>query len=166
MFRYILMGRPTLAALACLLIVPQISLAQYSSFPGDWPQPGRGPGYGHSGYGGWSDALAFPYNGLGGTHSGPAYASFRAYAVVPYTAPTVAQAFVRVHVPADAKVFFDKSATVQTGSDRLFVTPPLDRGERYSYAVSARWIDNGKERRETRTVPLIAGQTVDVDFAR
>lgn len=70
---------------------------------------------------------------------------------------------IHVHVPADAQVFVDGTATRQTGPDRNFITPPLDRSD-YTYDVTARWMDNGKERRESRTVRLIPGQTVNLDF--
>jgi len=74
-----------------------------------------------------------------------------------------ARASIRVRVPANAQVFFDDTPTSQTGPERMFVTGPLDSGN-YSYTISARWMDNGQERRETRNARLIRGQTVDVDF--
>jgi uncharacterized protein (TIGR03000 family) len=97
----------------------------------------------------------------------PTYRSTGYYPMPAYTvAPIMASAYIRVRVPAGAQVFFDDNPTAQMGTDRLFVTPPLDRGERYSYVVSARWMEGGKERRESRTVPVAPGQTAAVDFAR
>jgi len=72
---------------------------------------------------------------------------------------------IHVHVPVDAQVLFDDTPTRQTGTERHFMTPPLDKSD-YSYQVTARWMDNGKERRETRTVRVIPGQTVNLDLTR
>jgi uncharacterized protein (TIGR03000 family) len=74
------------------------------------------------------------------------------------------RAYVHVRVRPDAQVFFDNSPTRQTGADRNFMTPQLDSNRRYSYDVSARWMENGEERRENRTVNLTPGQTAEVDF--
>jgi uncharacterized protein (TIGR03000 family) len=74
------------------------------------------------------------------------------------------RAFIHVRVPPNAQVFFDDTPTKQSGPERNFVTPPLD-GKNYSYDVSARWTDNnGKEQRESRTVRLTPGQSINVDF--
>ena len=48
-------------------------------------------------------------------------------------------ATIEISVPADAKVWFDDSATVQTGSERTYQTPPLPPGNTYSYAITAQW---------------------------
>jgi uncharacterized protein (TIGR03000 family) len=75
------------------------------------------------------------------------------------------RARIHVRVPADAQVMFDNSPTRQMGSERNFVTPPLEGNFRYTYEISARWRDaNGKERQENRTVRLTPGQTANVDF--
>ncbi len=78
-------------------------------------------------------------------------------------APDSKRTVIHVHVPADAQVLFDDTPMRQTGTDRHFMTPPLDRSD-YSYQVTVRWTENGKERRETRTVRAIPGQTVNLDF--
>jgi len=75
------------------------------------------------------------------------------------------RARIHVSVPTNAQVFFDDSPTRQQGSDREFVTPPLEANHNYTYQVSARWTDaNGKEHRENRTVRMTPGQSVNVNF--
>src|SRR5262249_16850065 len=44
-----------------------------------------------------------------------------------------ATAQVTVEVPAGAQVFFDGSPTTQTGTQRVYVTPPLPFGQEFSY---------------------------------
>jgi uncharacterized protein (TIGR03000 family) len=73
-------------------------------------------------------------------------------------------ASIHVRVPENAQVFFDDTPTTQTGRDRMFATAPLDSGKNYTYTISARWTENGQERRDSRTVRLNLGGTVDVDF--
>jgi uncharacterized protein (TIGR03000 family) len=74
------------------------------------------------------------------------------------------RAYIDVHVPANAQVLFDNSPTQQRGSERRFVTPQLDPNSHYTYKVTAQWMENGQERRESRTVRLTPGQTSEVNF--
>jgi uncharacterized protein (TIGR03000 family) len=69
-----------------------------------------------------------------------------------------------VIVPADAEVFFDGSPTTQTGTERVFASPPLTPGARYSYSIRARWTADGRPVEQTRAVPVTAGAQVRVDF--
>ncbi len=141
---------------------------------------GRGWGYGGYGYGGYG-GYGYPSN-----YSAPMYYDntyvyqppvYVDGGVVPSSyqslyppngtaqAPTDPnRAYIRVHVPADAQVYFENTATTQSGPDRLFSTPPLDPNQNYSYQISARWMQNGREVRQDRTVQLTPGHTVDVNF--
>jgi uncharacterized protein (TIGR03000 family) len=74
------------------------------------------------------------------------------------------RAYIRVRVPADAQVMFDGTPTKQTGTDRMFMTPSLAGNQNYTYDITAQWQENGKDRKQTKTVKLVPGQTVDVDF--
>jgi uncharacterized protein (TIGR03000 family) len=74
------------------------------------------------------------------------------------------RAYIRVNVPADAEVLFNGTATNQRGTMRMFQSPPLDANNNYSYEITARWMENGQERKQTRTVQLQPGSTVDVSF--
>jgi uncharacterized protein (TIGR03000 family) len=76
-------------------------------------------------------------------------------------------AFVRVEVPMDADVIFEGQKTEKTqqgGTDRLYVTPPLEKDKKYYYEVKARWMDNGKEVERTKRVDIQAGGRAVVDF--
>jgi uncharacterized protein (TIGR03000 family) len=69
-------------------------------------------------------------------------------------------------VPADAQVFFDDALTKETGTERIYVTPPLELGKTYTYSVRVRWQENGKTVQQTRTVDVSGGGNVRVDFTR
>jgi len=84
-----------------------------------------------------------------------------------YYEPAVAQqsATVLVQLPrADAKVWFDGSATTQQGMERSFYTPPLDPGGTFTYTIRARWLENGQTIDREQSVNVRPGQTVTVAF--
>jgi uncharacterized protein (TIGR03000 family) len=67
-------------------------------------------------------------------------------------------------VPPDAEVFFDGKPTKEKGTERVFLTPPLAVGEKYSYEILARWQEGGKVVERTRKVKVSVGARVRVDF--
>ena len=67
-------------------------------------------------------------------------------------------------VPSDADVFFDGSATTETGTERVFVTPALAVGQKFDYDIEAQWSANGQAVDQTRKVLVTAGANVRVDF--
>ena len=69
-----------------------------------------------------------------------------------------------VIVPADADVFIDGAPMTQTGTERIFNSPPLEKGYRYSYTIRARWTEDGSPVEQTRTVSVTPGKGVRVDF--
>jgi uncharacterized protein (TIGR03000 family) len=72
---------------------------------------------------------------------------------------------VTVFVPApDAQVWFDNKLTQQQGTERVFQSAPLEAGATYTYAVKARWTENGRPIEQERQVNVQAGQSVTVDF--
>jgi len=130
---------------------------------------GRGysPYYGGNFYGGryvYGNSYYVTPSYIDGTFA-PSYQSFYPPTGAIQNSADASRAMVRVHVPENAQVFFDDSPTTQTGPDRTFMTGPLEQGT-YSYTISARWMENGKERRENRTVRVIPGQTAEVDFMK
>jgi uncharacterized protein (TIGR03000 family) len=159
-------------AVATVLLFPLPSFAQFLD---RWQEWGNGYGYGRSGFDIGKPGSAFsPPNW-------PSYYPDRVFgyhghspAIIinvyppPVLAPVLPTAnpgaVIHVHVPADAQVSFEGTPTRQTGSDRLFLSPPLDPAQTYTYDISARWLQDGKERREERTVSVRAGHTVNVDF--
>ena len=143
-----------------------------------------GLGYYGLGYGGWG----YPYyGGYGyglGSYYSPYYYSSPTY-VTPYYSSTIVpttsyqslypattqstadptRAHIHVHVPPNAQVLFDNTPTREQGTDRDFVTPPLQPNAKgYTYEVTARWNQNGQEHRESRTIRVTPGGTTDVNF--
>jgi uncharacterized protein (TIGR03000 family) len=80
-------------------------------------------------------------------------------------APVDNSSIVTVNVPADAKVWFDGTETMGTGTVREFQSPGLTPGTKYHYDVKATWMENGKPVTQTRQVNVAAGARVNVDFA-
>ena len=83
-----------------------------------------------------------------------------------YAPPADNVAHMHVIVPPDAKVWFNGSPTQQAGSDREFASPPLVPGQDYSYDITARWTEDGREVTQTRHVDVRANADVVVDFTR
>ena len=73
-------------------------------------------------------------------------------------------ATVRVRVSPDARVYFEGELTTTTGPERLFESPPLERGRNYRYAIRAVWDENGREVVRTTSVVVRAGETASVDL--
>lgn len=76
------------------------------------------------------------------------------------------QALLIVRVPADAELRVGEHASTQRGPERLFLTPPLAVGNRYAYAVEARWTRDGQQKKVTRQVEFEPGQASVVDLTR
>jgi uncharacterized protein (TIGR03000 family) len=162
--------------------------AGWGGYRGGWGGwGGYGPGY-YSGVYGSRFGIGIgtaPYYGYGGGYYGPSYDYYTpSYVTTPsstvivtpdatttqssYYTPAAPdnRAHIEVRVPPDAQVFFDGDQTRQTGSDRMFVSPPLDSGRTYSYNIEARWTEDGRMVDQTRTVKVGAGSSEMVDFSR
>jgi uncharacterized protein (TIGR03000 family) len=74
------------------------------------------------------------------------------------------KARIIVIVPADADVYFDGQEMTQTGSERQFVTPPLEKGMTYNYSIRAVWTEDGRPIERTRKVTFQAGSQLRVDL--
>jgi uncharacterized protein (TIGR03000 family) len=94
-------------------------------------------------------------------YSGSAPAVAPASALLPADQP----ATVEVTAPADAEILFDGQRTSQTGTQRTFTTPPLEKGPSYHYDVTARW-RGGPADGQTQRVQVYAGAHVSVVFPR
>jgi uncharacterized protein (TIGR03000 family) len=84
-----------------------------------------------------------------------------------YSGPEAAQqaAAVTVVVPtADTQVWFGNTPTTQQGMERLFHSPALEPGKNFTYAIKARWMENGKAVERERQVRVQAGQRITVNF--
>lgn len=139
-----------------------------------------GRGYGYGGWGGWYGGYWPGGYGDYGYSYAPSYYGDDGYADPGYYAPpTYAQpmpyaqsnpipaniAEVRVIVPdPQATVMFDGHATSQTGTDRLFDTPPLAGTSQYH--IRATWMQNGQQMSQERVVSVTPGQLAVVDFTQ
>lgn len=70
---------------------------------------------------------------------------------------------VKVPQPG-AEVFVDGVKTAQTGTDRLFESPPLEAGKEFKYEVTARWVAGGFTVEKKKVVTGTPGEVVRVDF--
>ena len=73
---------------------------------------------------------------------------------------------INVKVPDGATVWFDGKKTVQGGTERNFVTPPLDTGKTFSYDLQAAWPQGNRLITQTRKIEFTAGGHTDVDFTK
>jgi uncharacterized protein (TIGR03000 family) len=71
---------------------------------------------------------------------------------------------INISVPANAQILFDDVKTAQGGTQRAFVSPPIERGYNYVYHITAKWQDGGKEVKQTREVKVRAGDVVNLNF--
>lgn len=76
------------------------------------------------------------------------------------------QARVAIQVPDDAEVEIEGVRMQQGGAVRDFVTPPLDPGKKYDYAIGAAWLENGKVISRQRMVNVQPGDNLDVDMRK
>jgi uncharacterized protein (TIGR03000 family) len=69
-----------------------------------------------------------------------------------------------VLLPApDASLWIENVRTCQTGTSRVFISPPLGPGN-YTYTVRAAWTEEGRQVTREKTVKVRPGQEVVVDF--
>jgi uncharacterized protein (TIGR03000 family) len=74
------------------------------------------------------------------------------------------RATIAVNLPEGAKLTFDDAATVSTGSDRLFITPPLERGKDFHYTLEAKLTRDGKTETTSEQITVRAGEQTRVDM--
>jgi uncharacterized protein (TIGR03000 family) len=75
-------------------------------------------------------------------------------------------ATLRVLVPVNAAtLIIQGTETRQTGSTRVFESPPLEAGKSYTYTIATRWMPNNYTTiTRTRTVSVKAGETTEADL--
>ncbi len=72
---------------------------------------------------------------------------------------------VEVRLPnAEAQVWFEGQLTRKQGTQRGFVSPPLEADKKYVYEVKARWTENGKVVERTQSVTVRPDGVSTVDF--
>jgi uncharacterized protein (TIGR03000 family) len=69
-----------------------------------------------------------------------------------------------VHVPEEAKVWFEDAPTAQTGALRLFISPSLLPAKTYAYTVRVAWPENGRLVSQTGLVTVRAEEVHCIDL--
>lgn len=82
----------------------------------------------------------------------------------PTLTTSVPNGVIMILVPADAQLWFGSTATSVMGSSRAFQLPPLESGRDYTYTIRAKWMENGRERDQTKEVTFRGGQSITVDM--
>lgn len=121
--------------------------------------------WGWNGYGGYYAGGEYGYPSYGGTlyqADGPTV-RYREPMPSPPAAPAD-RAILAMQVPADAKIWVQGEATKQDGAVRTFVSPPLEPGKAYTYAVKAQWKENGKAVEQSQSVTVRAGNRSQLLF--
>lgn len=81
------------------------------------------------------------------------------------TAVPADQAVIVVYAPPEATVSVGGQVSAQKGPERRFITgTPLVPGSVYSYEIVATWNENGKPKKEQRTVTFRPGEAKSVSF--
>lgn len=129
----------------------------------------RGNYYDDYGYYGYRSGRRFmPY--ASDYYYGPSYAGMPRRAYQASYPPEMTPApdlpvHVQVRVPApNAEVWFGTTKTAQTGTMRMFVSPPVAPNRTYTYEIRARWMKDGQPIEQTRSLEVQAGQRVTVEF--
>lgn len=77
------------------------------------------------------------------------------------------QAMIHILVPSpNARVWIEGQEMQQNqqGTERTFISPPLQRGSNYIYTIKAAWDENGRQVTRERKLPVTAGQHVSANF--
>jgi uncharacterized protein (TIGR03000 family) len=76
-------------------------------------------------------------------------------------------ALIDIKMPCFGELWVDGAPTEQLGTDRLFRSPPLEKGGEYVYVLRARWADDtGKTVEQTQRVHVHCGERVLVVFPK
>lgn len=79
----------------------------------------------------------------------------------------IPQSQIIVNVPdTNSRVWLQGQATQTVGTQRVFITPPLQPGFNYNYEIRVRTGEGNLAKDETRTVPVRSGEQVIVDFSQ
>ena len=78
--------------------------------------------------------------------------------------PNENQIALRVNVPDAVCVWIEGQPTRQMGTERVYLSPPLEPGKTYTYTVRAAWMANGREMTEEKKQEGQPGQEVAINF--
>lgn len=77
------------------------------------------------------------------------------------------EAVIQVIMPdPEAVLTIDGTKTTSVGRVRVLTPPPLEPGYNYSYKLQAMWTQNSETIADVRTVQVVPGRAVVVDFSR
>ena len=71
---------------------------------------------------------------------------------------------IDVRAPAGADIWFEEVKTLQGGSFRQFLSPPLTPGRGYNYEMRVRWLEGARPVEQTRRLTVYAGDRIAIDF--
>lgn len=74
--------------------------------------------------------------------------------------------WVVTDAPEGAEIWVDGQLVTRRGAEWRWTSPALTTGQRRSYAVRARWNENGRVVNQTRTINVQGTGTTTVDFTR
>lgn len=87
--------------------------------------------------------------------------------VPPMNQMTGLAAVIDIKMPCFGELWVDGVPTDQLGTDRLFRSPPLEKGGEYVYVLRARWLDgNGKIVEQTQEARVHCGERTQVIFPK
>ncbi len=73
---------------------------------------------------------------------------------------------VKITVPADAVLEIDGEKKTQTGTDRSFITPDLEKGKKYNYQLKATFKKEGKPVTVEKTISVEPGKDTEIDLTK
>jgi uncharacterized protein (TIGR03000 family) len=191
MRRHLLLCAALILAVLCLFVTPQPSQAQVFR-DRVYFNVGVGQPY-YYGYSPWYSSYYYPRSWGFGMYPYRSYYYSPAYATEYYSPPNYSYTYpnnagytsqptystqtsdedlaenpnairVRVNVPENARVWFENQETQQRGTDRLFVSPPLEAGKDYVYHIKAQWMENGRPVVRSKEIIVHAGDRVTIDM--
>jgi uncharacterized protein (TIGR03000 family) len=153
-------------AVAGLMLTAEPAAAQWVGQ--GWPiVNSRGGGGSSPTYSG-SYSPGYIFYGPGPSYPAPSYSygSFSPEQTAAYYGSAAADraAVIDVRLPAGAAILFGGQKTTSTGPERRFVSPPLVPGKEYVYEVAVRWQEGGREVTRTRSLPVHAGERLNIAF--
>ena len=80
-------------------------------------------------------------------------------------ASTTGKAVIEVTVPtADAKVLFGTTLVDMPGRERRYESSEIALGQKFTYTITARWMNDGKPMEQVQVVDVMAGKTSKATF--
>jgi len=148
-------------------VYPHYGYGYYPYYNGGWSYP-------YYNYGYYPDTSNYADTSTSGYYS-PSTTDSANDSTTPVTQATVTgdnsaavssarAARIAVRLPDAAELWFDSARATSTGSVRVFTTPPLAPGQKYTYEVRAHWLDNDTTMDQKQSIVFAPGDNVEVTF--